>query len=175
MRGAFVAGFLSAKFGRPAEIHKQIVAVYGNVMNRQNVTKWCREFFEGRTDVHEEQRSCRTPLFSDEILHEIEGEIRANRRVTVRVLHHIIPKVSKSTIHEAVTDKLRDRKFAHAGCPNINRRSQNETYRFSTEVFHVLLKEIYEILDSILTGDERYVLHENPENSTTMMKSRKKS
>jgi len=24
---------------RPAEIHKQIVAVYGNVMNRQNVTK----------------------------------------------------------------------------------------------------------------------------------------
>jgi len=26
------------------EIHKQIVAVYGNVMNRQNMTKWCREF-----------------------------------------------------------------------------------------------------------------------------------
>jgi len=36
--------FLKAKRERPAEIHKQIVAVYGNVMNRQNVTKWCREF-----------------------------------------------------------------------------------------------------------------------------------
>jgi len=24
-----------------------MVAVYGNVMNRQNVTKWCREFSEG--------------------------------------------------------------------------------------------------------------------------------
>jgi len=23
-------------------------------MNRQNVTKWCREFAEGRTDVHDE-------------------------------------------------------------------------------------------------------------------------
>jgi len=23
-------------------------------MNWQNVTKWCREFFEGRTDVHDE-------------------------------------------------------------------------------------------------------------------------
>jgi len=23
-------------------------------MNRQNVTKWCREFSEGRTDVHDE-------------------------------------------------------------------------------------------------------------------------
>jgi hypothetical protein len=31
--------FLNAKGERPAEIHKQIVAVYGNVMNRQNVTK----------------------------------------------------------------------------------------------------------------------------------------
>ena len=46
--------FLNAKGERPAEIHKQIVAVYGNVMNRQNVTKWCREFSEGRTDVHDD-------------------------------------------------------------------------------------------------------------------------
>jgi hypothetical protein len=49
-----VIRFLNAKGDRPAEIHKQIVAVYGNVMNRQNVTKWCREFSEGRTDVHDE-------------------------------------------------------------------------------------------------------------------------
>ena len=39
-----VIRFLNAKSERPVEIHKQIVAVYGNVMNGQNVTKWCREF-----------------------------------------------------------------------------------------------------------------------------------
>ena len=33
-----VIRFLNAKCERPAEIHKQIVAVYGNFMNRQNVT-----------------------------------------------------------------------------------------------------------------------------------------
>jgi len=49
-----VIRFLNAKVERPAEIRKQIVAVYGNVMNRQNVTKWCREFSEGRADVHYE-------------------------------------------------------------------------------------------------------------------------
>ena len=54
-----VIGLLNAKGERPAEIHKQIVAVYGNVMNRQNVTKWFREFSEGRNDVHDEQRSVR--------------------------------------------------------------------------------------------------------------------
>jgi len=34
-----VIRFFNAKGERPAEIHKQIVAVYGNVMSRQNVTK----------------------------------------------------------------------------------------------------------------------------------------
>ena len=54
-----VIRFFIAKGERPAEIHKKIVAIYGNVINRQNVTKWCREFSEGRTDVHDEQRSGR--------------------------------------------------------------------------------------------------------------------
>jgi hypothetical protein len=54
---------------------KKIVAVYSNVMNRQNVTKCCREFSEGRTDVHEEQRSGRSSLISADLLQEIEGEI----------------------------------------------------------------------------------------------------
>jgi len=101
-----VIRFLNVKGERPAEIHKQIVAVYGDVMNRQNVTKWCREFFEGRTDVHDEQRSGRPSLISDEILQEIEGEIHENPRVTIRGLHPIILEVSKTTIHEAVTEKL---------------------------------------------------------------------
>ena len=68
-----VVRFLNAKGEIPAEIHKQIVAVYGNVMNRQNVKKWCRQFSEGRTDVHDEQRSGRPSLISYELLQEIEG------------------------------------------------------------------------------------------------------
>jgi len=62
-----VIRFHNAKVERPEEIHKQIVAVCGNVVNRQNVTKWCREFSEGRTDVHDEQRSHRPSLISDDL------------------------------------------------------------------------------------------------------------
>ena len=62
-----VKGFHNAKGERLAEIHEQIVAVYCNVMNQQNVTKWCREFSEGRTDVHDEQRSGRPSLISDNL------------------------------------------------------------------------------------------------------------
>jgi hypothetical protein len=59
-----VIRFLNTKVERPAEIHKQIVAVYGKVMSRQNVTKWCRECSEGRIDVQEEQRSGRPSLLT---------------------------------------------------------------------------------------------------------------
>jgi hypothetical protein len=64
MRVAFCHTISQRKIERPAEIHKQIVAVNGNVMNRQNVMKWRREFSEGRTDVHDEQKSGRPSLMT---------------------------------------------------------------------------------------------------------------
>ena len=64
--------FLKAKIECPAEIHKQIVAVYGKVMDRQHVTKWCHGFSKGRTDVQDEKRSCRLYLISYDLLQEIE-------------------------------------------------------------------------------------------------------
>ena len=74
-----VIRFPNVKGERPAEVHKQIVAVYGNVMNQRNVTKWWREFSEGRTDIYDEQISGRTSFISDDLLQEIEGKFRANR------------------------------------------------------------------------------------------------
>jgi hypothetical protein len=68
-----VIRFLNAKGERPVEIHKQIIAVCGEVMNWQNVTKWCREFSEARTDVHNEQRSGRPSLISDDLFQKTEG------------------------------------------------------------------------------------------------------
>ena len=57
MRGAFRHTISQRKDERPAEIHKQIVAVYGNVMNRQNMMKketsrW--ENFDDDDEVQEE-------------------------------------------------------------------------------------------------------------------------
>jgi hypothetical protein len=54
--------FITTKGECPVKIHKQIVAIYGDVMNQQNVTKWCREFSKDRTNVYDEQRSSRPSL-----------------------------------------------------------------------------------------------------------------
>jgi len=111
--------FLKAKIECPAEIHKQIVAVYGKVMDRQHVTKWCHGFSKGRTDVQDEKRSCRLYLISYDLLQEIEWEIRANRSMKTRELHHIIPEVCKATIHEAVTENLGNRKLRARWVPKM--------------------------------------------------------
>jgi len=156
--------FLNTKGERPAEIHKQIVAVYGNVMNRQNVTKWCCEFSEGKTDVHDEQRSGRPSLISYDLLQEIEGEICANQHVTIRELHHIIPEVSKTTIHEAVTENLGYRKLCAHWVPKMltedhKMKQMGSALKFLTHY----TQEGNEFLDSIVTGDETWVFHHTPE------------
>jgi hypothetical protein len=74
-----VIQFPNTKGEHPAEIHKQFVAVYGDIMNQQNVAKWCCEFSEGRTNVHDEPSSGRPSLISDDLLQKIVGEIHANR------------------------------------------------------------------------------------------------
>jgi hypothetical protein len=61
------------------------------------VRKWCREFKDGRTDVHDEQRSGR-PSVSDETIAKVEDTMLKDRRVTVRELCEMIPDVSKTCI-----------------------------------------------------------------------------
>jgi hypothetical protein len=49
-----VIRFLYAKVETAAEILHHLVSVYGeDVMNRQNMAKWCCAFEVGRSDVHD--------------------------------------------------------------------------------------------------------------------------
>ena len=55
-----VIWFLQAENVRPCEIHQRLVAVYGeHVMNATSVRKWYTMFTNGRTDVHDAERSGR--------------------------------------------------------------------------------------------------------------------
>lgn len=57
--------FLKVKAECSADIHIEIVSIYGNIMNRQNVPKWCHAFSGSRTDVHEEHRTGRPSVISE--------------------------------------------------------------------------------------------------------------
>jgi hypothetical protein len=51
-----VIRFLHLKGTSPAEIHRQLVEVYGaNVRSWKQVWVWCTAFDNGRTDIQDEQ------------------------------------------------------------------------------------------------------------------------
>jgi len=70
-----VIRFLQAKNVRPSEIHRRLVAVYGeNVMNAASVRKWCTVFRNGRTDVHDAERSGRPSVITDALKQKVNRE-----------------------------------------------------------------------------------------------------
>ncbi|GFX33390.1 uncharacterized protein TNCV_812521 [Trichonephila clavipes] len=83
-----------------------------------DVTK-CRHFSEGRTDVHDKQRTGRPSVISDALLQRTEEKIRANKRLKLKELHQIIPEVSMKTLYEVVTVKLGYRKLCARWVPKL--------------------------------------------------------
>ena len=76
----------------------------------------------------------------------------------IRELHHIIPEVSKTTIHEAVTEKLWYRKFCTHWVPKMltddhKTKRTGSALKFLTQY----AQKGDEFLDSIVTGDETWV------------------
>lgn len=71
-----VIGFLNPIGECLVEIYRQITAVYGDTITQQNVSKWCHEFSEGRTDIHNDQSSI--IVMSDDLLHKTEESITSD-------------------------------------------------------------------------------------------------
>jgi transposase len=83
-----VIRFLNAQNIRPNEIYRQLIAVYGEgVMNESIVRKWCRMFNEGRTNVHDEERSGRPSLITKDSKNRIDKHIRTHTRFTLDEIH----------------------------------------------------------------------------------------
>jgi len=68
-----VIRFLQAENVRPSEIHRTIVGVYGeHVIYAASVRKWCTMFRNGRTDVHDAERSGRHSVITDALKQKVK-------------------------------------------------------------------------------------------------------
>ena len=80
-----VIRFLQAENVRPCEIHRRLVAVYGeHVMNADSVRKWCTMFTNWRTDVHDAERSGRPSVITDTLKKKMDRINRQNRHFKLR-------------------------------------------------------------------------------------------
>ncbi|GBN92931.1 hypothetical protein AVEN_242278-1 [Araneus ventricosus] len=115
-----VIRFLDAKKVKPAEIHRQLVEIYGeNVMTDGMVRKWVRQFNDGRTNVHDEARSGRPSVFNDGLVAKVNEKIRENRRFTIRMLFDEFPQISKIVLHEIVRNRLNYLKLCSRWLPKM--------------------------------------------------------
>lgn len=166
-----VIRFLNAQNIRPIEIYRQIKDVYGdNAMNESSVRKWCIMFNQGRTSVHDEERSGRPSLVTEELKKKVDDRIQENRRFTLTTLNDFFPQISRSLLHEIVTEHLGYKKMCARWIPKVL-AEVHKTKRMGAALDLLTQYDRYgdQFLDRIVTGDETWVSYKTPETKRQSM------
>ncbi|KAG5327296.1 MOS1T transposase, partial [Pseudoatta argentina] len=142
----------------PVEVYNEVKTAYGDKgMNRTSVFKWCREFKNGRTSVHDDQRSGRPSILTDDIVEKKENALRDDRRLTMDELSAMFPQISRSLLHETITETLGYRKLSARWVPK-QLTDQHKLNRVEAGQEFLRRYKLHgdEFLRSIVTGDETW-------------------
>ncbi|XP_023215930.1 histone-lysine N-methyltransferase SETMAR-like [Centruroides sculpturatus] len=172
-----VIRFLSAKGSKAAEIHRQISEVYGeSVMSEGMVRKWVRAFSNGRTNIHDEERSGRPSVIIDDLIEKVDCRVKENRRFTISSLSKEFPAVSRSVLYEIVTGRLNYRKLCSRWVPKML-TEEHKTKRLASALTFLerYSDEGDDFLSRIVTGDETWVAYVTPESKQQSMEWRHSS
>jgi hypothetical protein len=100
---------------KPADIH-QLCEVYGeHAMSDLMLRRWWRHFNEGRKNVHDDPRSGQPSVVNEDLVCAVEE----NRRFTISPLCLHFPQISRSLLHEIVSDKLPFLKLCSRWVPKL--------------------------------------------------------
>ena len=103
--------FLQVENVRRSEIHRRLVAVYGeHVMNATSVRKWHTMFRNGQTDVHDAERSGQ-PSVIRRNEQKVNHIIRENRHFTISKVYKQCQEVSRTVVYKTVTEHLQYHKI----------------------------------------------------------------
>jgi len=88
----------------PSETHHQNCQVYGdNAMSDGTVRKCVRMFNEERQNVHDEARSGRPSLVSDDLVRKVNERVRDDRRFRISDLSLHFPQISRTLLCDIVS------------------------------------------------------------------------
>jgi hypothetical protein len=78
-----------------------------------------RHFNDGRENVHDDPPSGRLSVVNEDLMHAVEEKIQENRQFTIWSLSLHFPQISRSLLHEIVSDKLRFQKLCSCWVPKM--------------------------------------------------------
>ena len=142
-------------------------------MNRKNVYKWCREFKSGRTTVHDEERSGRPSIVTDELVQKVDEIVRDDRRLTLDEISALVPQISRTVLYDVVTETLGFRKLCARWVPKqLTEQHRLNRVASARQFLERFDQEGEQFIDSIVTGDETWVAHYTPETKRQSMQWR---
>jgi hypothetical protein len=72
-------------------------------MSKGTVRQWCRMFKDGRTNVHDEERSVLPSVVSDDLVQNVDRNMCERRRSTISELSREFPRISLTVLYEIIT------------------------------------------------------------------------
>lgn len=154
-----------------AEIHRRLTTQYGgSALPRRSVYVWIERFKNGRTSVmHEEGAGRPSTSTTEEKIQQAREMVLANRRVTIDNVASSL-QISHGSAYKVIHDELNFHKICARWVP---RELTAEHKRKRVEICQRLLdrynNEGEEFLNRIVTGDETWVHHYDPESKRQSM------
>jgi hypothetical protein len=134
-----VIRFLNARNVNPADNHRQICEVYGEIaMSEGMVSKGVRKFKEGRDHVHDETPSGRPSVVSDNLVRAGEARVREDRRFTISPLSLHFQQISRTVFYEIVTSFGHSEIVLTLAAEDALRGTQNEAGCQCVDLSHAI-------------------------------------
>jgi len=120
-------------------------------------------FMNGRTDVHDAERSGRPSVITDALKQKVNRIIREKRHFTISEVYEQCPEVSHTVVYEIVTEHVQYRKICARWVP----RMLTDAHKVARMGSALMFLERYErdgnaFLDQTVTGDETWISHNTP-------------
>lgn len=160
-----VIKFLWAENNSPIKIYARLLSVYANpiVPSKKTIRQWCRQFEAGRVSVLDEKRpGAPTRVITEKNIGKIKEMIPEDSSIPIRTVADRID-LSYTSARKIIRRDLRMKKKVAKWIPHVLTNEQKHCrlelssihrQRFSTQEF---------LLDRIVTGDESWCYHYDPE------------
>lgn len=162
--------FLTAEGVKPADIHRRMVAVYGeDCVSDKSVRKWSARFREGRESLNDDPRPGQAnTVITAELIDKVNDLVRNDRRIRIRILAGMI-EASVGTVWTIVHDRLGYRKVCAQWVPKMLSEPQKEL-RMGLALQHLFrYHEDPAFLERIVAGDESWCHYFEPETKRDSM------
>lgn len=159
-----------------AEIHRRLVNVYGtDTIDVSNVRRWVRKVSlsnRGEMSIRDEPRSGRPVTVTTVRNHDrVDAIIRENRRIKQWEIASMLG-ISKERVQEMIRD-LKYRKICARWVPRqLTEEMKKKRVDMARELLNRIRKEGDQFLRNIVTGDETWVHHYDPEGKRASMEFR---